>query len=130
MMILDTHIWIRWLLPSTPLPDNLVKQIEETERLFVSAISCWEVVMLEHKQRIKLPLPVAEWLEEASIGSDVEVLPIDCGISQLAGYLPEHHKDPADRIIIATALSHQLSLMSLDEAFPEYSELNGLLISK
>ena len=47
MILLDTHIWLRWLLSSQPLPINLVEQIEQTETVMVSAISCWEVVMLE-----------------------------------------------------------------------------------
>jgi PIN domain nuclease of toxin-antitoxin system len=58
----------------------------------------------------------------------VNVLPITCDISYLAGTLPEHHKDPADRIIIATALYHNLKLMSLDSIFPAYQELVGQLI--
>jgi PIN domain nuclease of toxin-antitoxin system len=130
MILLDTHIWIRWLLPSQPLPINLVEQIEQTKTVMVSAISCWEVVMLEKKQRIKLPLPVEQWLQEATIGSLVSVLPITCDISCLAGTLPEHHKDPADRIIIATALCHNLKLMSLDSIFPTYQELAEQLIVK
>ena len=116
MILLDTHIWIRWLLPSQPLPINLIEQIEQTETIMISAISCWEV--LEKKQRIKLPLPVEQWLQEASTGSEVDVLPITCDISCLAGILPEHHKDLAERIIIATALCHNLKLMSLDSILP------------
>jgi len=130
MILLDTHIWIRWLLPSQPLPTSLVRQIEQTETIMVSAISCWEVVMLEKQQRIKLPLPIKQWLQEATTGSEINVLPITCDISCLAGTLPEHHKYPADRIIIATALCHNLKLMSLDSIFPNYQELIGKLITK
>jgi len=128
MILLDTHIWLRWLLPSQTLPIKLIGQIELAETVSVSAISCWEVVMLVEKQRIKLALPVEQWLKEASIGSGVDVLPITCNISCLAGMLPKHHKDPADHIIIATALYHNLKLMSLDKVFPIYSELAGRLI--
>jgi len=130
MILLDTHIWLRWLLPIEPLPVRLVEQIEHAETATVSAISCWEVVMLVQKQRIELPLPVEQWLEEATIGSGVEVLPVTCDISRLAGTLPEHHKDPADRIIIATALCHNFKLMSLDGVFPAYQELAERLIVK
>lgn len=130
MILLDTHIWVRWLLPTDPLPASLVEQIEQADAVCVSAISCWEVVMLEQKQRIELPVPVKEWLEEASIGSDVEVLPITCEISHLSGELPSHHKDPADRIIIASSITHDLRLMSLDGIFPSYQELNGRLITR
>lgn len=130
MILLDTHIWLRWLLPSQPLPENLARQIEQTETVMISAISCWEVVMLEKKQRIQLPISVEQWLQEATIGSEVDVLPITCDISRLAGTLPEYHKDPADRIIIATALYHSLKLMSLDSLFSDYQELAGQLVMK
>jgi len=59
----------------------------------------------------------------------LQYLPITCGISRLAGRLPEHHKDPADRIIIATALCHNLKLMSLDNIFPAYQEIAERLIA-
>jgi len=130
MILLDTHIWIRWLMPTEPLPRRMVEQIEQAETTTISAISCWEVIMLEQKQRIELPLPVEEWLKEATTGSKVNILPITCDISRLAGTLPQHHKDPADRIIIATAICHKLKLMSLDSVFPAYQELDKQLITK
>lgn len=46
MILLDTHIWLRWLLPTDPLSIKLVEKIEHAEVVFVSAISCWEVVIL------------------------------------------------------------------------------------
>jgi PIN domain nuclease of toxin-antitoxin system len=42
--------------------------------------------------------------------------------------LPEHHKDPVDRIIIATALDYQAQLLSADQRFPDYLELADLLV--
>jgi PIN domain nuclease of toxin-antitoxin system len=130
MILLDTHIWIRWLLPTDPLPPTLIEQIEQADAVCISSISCWEATMLEKKQRIVLPLPIKDWLEEATQGSNVDVLPITCDISQLSGTLPEHHKDPADRIIIATSIIHDLQLMSLDGYFPDYQELSGRLITR
>jgi len=76
MILMDTHIWLRWLLPDDPLPKNLIDLIETADALAVSAISCWEVVMLERFRRIELPLPIDQWLKEALRGSDVQVLPV------------------------------------------------------
>ena len=67
MILLDTHIWLRWLLPTNPLPNSLVLQIEKANTIFISSMSCWEVVMLEQRQRIELPLPTEEWLKEATL---------------------------------------------------------------
>ncbi|CAK8713476.1 Ribonuclease VapC [Candidatus Electronema halotolerans] len=129
MILMDTHIWLRWLLPDDPLPQNLIDLIETADALAVSAISCWEVVLLERFRRIELPLPIDQWLKEALRGSDVQVLPVSAAAAQLAGQLPYHHKDPADRFIIATAIVSKSKLISLDGWFSAYSELDELLIS-
>lgn len=128
-MLMDTHVWVRWLLPNDPLPKNIIAFIELAESLAVSSISCWEVVLLEKFQRIQLPLPVDQWLDEALTGSDVMALPINETIAKLAGQLPYHHKDPADRFIIATSIVNNVSLLSLDRQFSSYVELKKLLIS-
>ena len=85
--------------------------------------------MLERFRRIELPLPVDQWLKEALSGSDVQALPVNAAAARLAGQLPYHHKDPADRFIIATAVVGRLKLISLDSWFPAYSELDELLIT-
>jgi PIN domain nuclease of toxin-antitoxin system len=46
LILLDTHIWVRWLVPVHPLPAAVVGRIEDADRVAVSAISCWEVGML------------------------------------------------------------------------------------
>ena len=52
----------------------------------------------------------------------------DAAIATRAVDLYEHHSDPQDRIIIATALEHKAKLMSDDRKFPKYTELDGLLL--
>ena len=130
MILLDTHIWIRWILNDNPLPQTIIDIIESSDaELAVSAISTWELVLLEKRKRIELPLPVDEWLEEALLRYGVQSLPISSAIAFLAGSLPEYHKDPADRIIIATSIVNDTQLISFDTAFPQYSELEGRLIA-
>lgn len=130
MILLDTHIWIRWILEDDPLPQSIIDAIELSDsEVVVSAISTWEVVLLEKRKRIELTVPVDQWLEEALIGSNVRSLPVTSEIAYLSGILLEHHKDPADRIIIATSIVNDTQLISLDTVFPLYSELQGRLIS-
>jgi PIN domain nuclease of toxin-antitoxin system len=130
VIVLDTHIWVRWLLSADPLPDPLVAQIQNEAQVGISSISCWEVTMLVARNRIELSLPIDDWLKEATLKSGVEVIPIDCKIAKLAADLPQHHRDPADRIIIATALYLGASLMSLDQQFPNYFKNHGSLIQR
>ena len=60
--------------------------------------------------------------------SAVTYIPVSRAIAERAVSLPEHHKDPVDRIIIATAVEYQAQLISVDGRFPTYQELAGLLV--
>lgn len=86
-------------------------------------------MLLENRKRIELPLPADKRLEEALLDSGVQSLSMSSKIAYLAGSLLEHHKDLADRIIIATSILNNMQLISFDTAFPFYIELNGRLIS-
>jgi len=71
---------------------------------------------------------LAVWLEAALEESGVTLLPITPRVSQFAVELPEHHRDPQDRIIIATAIASDAQLISADRRFLAYEELAGRLI--
>lgn len=129
MILLDTHIWVRWLDPQqNPLAPNLVDVIETADQVAVSAITCWEVAWLTRRGRLQLKLDLQDWLDNALQGSDVTCIPIDRNIAMVAANLPEHHRDPADRLIIATTIQLNAQLLSLDSSFPAYSELAGKLV--
>lgn len=130
MLLLDTHIWI-WWINQTPkrLPNEMIKQIEQAETVAISAISCFEVTWLYDHKRILLDIPIQEWIAQATDNAGIICLPVSCKIASLAAELPEHHKDPQDRIIIATAICHTSQLISADSQFSEYQEMRDLLIS-
>lgn len=131
MIILDTHVWVRWLDPeAVPLPSWMIERIEYADRLAVSAVTCWEVTWLNRRGRIELALPLDSWFDQALQGSEVICLPVDRQIAIRAAHLPEHHRDPADRFIIASAVEHRAQLASLDRYFSEYQDLADLLIQK
>ncbi len=131
MILIDTHIWLRWIVGGeSALPERIEQRLNCADHLAVSAISCWEVEMLQQKGRIDLPQPSSEWVSNALSPSGIIVLPLSCEASQIAALLPEHHRDPADRMIIATAIHHQCQLISFDRVFPSYAELDGLLIGE
>ena len=127
MILLDTHIWVRWLI-SDNIGSKLTSLIENSEEVCVSSISCWEVVYLAKRGRMELPIPAEKWIEVGLSETQTTCLPIDQKIAVLAANLPDHHRDPADRIIIATAITYGAQLMSFDKQFREYDELHGLLL--
>jgi len=129
MIVLDTHVWVRWVDSLTnPLPAALVEKIESADSLGISAISCWEVAWLQRRGRLALKLPLDAWLDQALRGSCLTCLPVDRRIAIRAACMPEHHRDPADRLIIATAVEHRAQLASLDQCFTQYTELSGNLL--
>jgi PIN domain nuclease of toxin-antitoxin system len=131
VIVLDTHVWVNWiLLGSDGLTKPIQNAIDGQPAMAVSAISCFEVSMLVKHRKLELPLSVDEWLDEALTRSGLECLPITCEIARLSVALQDIHKDPADRIIIATAIHHDALLASMDSTFPAYPELAGRLIAR
>lgn len=129
MILMDTHVWLRWLIPGyQPLPPFLAQRLSEADSLAVSVITCWEIHLLEQRGRVTLPLPARQWIAEALTPTYISALSINRDIAETAATLPPHHRDPADRLIIATAIHHQAHLASLDETFPRYLEIDRLLI--
>lgn len=128
MILLDTHVWVRWLAPSAhPLPARAMAAIAAASKLAVSAISCWELVQLHKRGRIELRMGADQWLAKALDGSGVECIAISREIAARAATLADIHRDPADRFIIASAVLMGIPLLTLDEAIHQYPEMAGLL---
>ncbi len=130
MILLDTHIWVNWiLLGREALKPIITSAIEDADRVVVSAISCFEVTLLAKGQKLELPLSTDEWIKEALERSGIECLPITCSIAQRSVKLTDIHRDPADRISIASTLEYGAQLASYDTVFPNYPELSGYLLT-
>ena len=130
IVVLDTHIWVWWLNDKfSYLSVQQIDSIEQTERVAVSVISCFEIAQLVKRERLILPLSVNDWLQEALSPAGIELLPLSPAITCRAVDLTDIHKDPFDRMIIATALNNHAKLMSVDSHFKNYPELEGLLLN-
>ena len=126
MILLDTHAWVRWLHPeiSGKLPEPLRAWLEATdESLAVSAISALEVAQLVKKGTLTLPLELPEWFDAALTESDIDCLMLTSRLLHASTRLPDIHKDPADRIIIATAQERNARLVTADETIQTYPNL-------
>ncbi len=129
IILLDTHIWVWWVNEEHhKLSATQIEIIEQSERVAISVVSCFEVAQIVKKGRLIFPLPTREWIEKALTPAGIEALPLSPEISCQAVDLTEIHKDPFDRLIIATALNYQCRLISVDGNFPSYPELNSCLI--
>ena len=128
MILLDTQVML-WLRSGDPKLGNEARtEIDlawHSEGVAVSAISFWETAMLKEKGRLRFPEDIAMWRRE-QIEQGIAELPVDGEIGIRAAALRAFHGDPADRIIVATALGgHQL--VTADRRILEWpGELNRL----
>jgi PIN domain nuclease of toxin-antitoxin system len=118
--LLDTHIWIWWLLGSDRLSARERQALDQLARdgnAYLSAMSLWEAQMLHSKGRLTLDRSFSLWLEQASLPEIVKLLPLDVDVVIALDQLPpDFHGDPADRLIAATARVHDLVLATHDRA--------------
>jgi PIN domain nuclease of toxin-antitoxin system len=84
------------------------------KELATSAISYWETAMLQAKHRVRIGTPLSAWRHDQLQAGLVEIS-VDGSIGIGAAALAAFHGDPADRIIVATALAHSALLVTADE---------------
>ncbi len=130
MIVLDTHAWIWWVTNPEQVSKNALKEIDlavEKEEIYISSISCWEIALLVRKGRLELTLPVKEWIALSEGLPFVQFVPLDNQIALRSNQLPgELHEDPADRIIIATALALESPLISKDPKIRDYPHVKTI----
>jgi len=124
MIVLDTHAWIWWVSNPEMLSDTARQVIDDAVRrreLFISTISAWEVAMLVEKERLSLALDARDWISRSEALPFVTFVPLSTAIAVESVRLPGFpHADPADRIIVATALSLGARLVTKDEKLLRY----------
>ena len=120
--VFDTHVWV-WAAAGDA---RAVKIREFSGTAFVSAISQWEVSMLAMKGRLELKPNEPTWFSE-NLKPPVALAPLTSEISTTSCQLPDFHGDPADRIIVATAITLGIPLITADEKIILWNEQQGAL---
>jgi PIN domain nuclease of toxin-antitoxin system len=117
MIVLDTHalIWVdRGDAALGPTARESIERAWKTDRVAVNAISFWETAMLASRGRITLPIAVELWRADL-LQAGIHEVCLDGRLSLMAAQLPDFHKDPADRFIVATAIHHRAVLITADQ---------------
>ena len=120
--VFDTHIWV-WSAAGDPRAEKIR---DFSGNAIVSAISQWEVSMLAMKGRLSLMPDEESWFS-ANLASPVSLAPLTAQICTTSCRLPDFHGDPADRIIVATAITLGIPLITADEKIIRWNEEKGVV---
>lgn len=124
-VLIDTHVWIWLEAGEAKLKGSPVLEIIERARakggVIVSAISVWEVALLDAKGRIQLNQECNLWVRTALAAPGVILHPLNPEIAIESTRLPgEFHADPSDRILVATARYLNAPLITADSRILDY----------
>ncbi len=130
MIVLDTHVWIWWLNDPESLSVRARSAVEEARQanaILISSISTWEIAMLVARGRLVLTMGVREWVARSEALPFIRFVPVSNAIAIRAVELPgAFHQDPADRIIVATALATGARVVTKDDKMIEYPHLGTI----
>ena len=118
--LLDTHVLL-WMQDDNIALSSTARKILEdtTNQLYISIVSLWEVVIKQSLGKLHLDYSLNELINSCDT-NNIIILPIDYGSLKALKLLPFIHRDPFDRIIIATAMELDLNLISNDEILKKY----------
>jgi len=124
VIVLDTHALLWWALDPDKLSAGATETVATMEREggFASSISIWELGVKVKNRKLGLPLPIDELSRRIERGG-VELLPVDSNTWLRSLSLSWDHADPADRVIVATALIKGLPLLTGDQAIHAFSDV-------
>ena len=130
MIVLDTHALIWWVTNDAALSKKAKAAIERERaggEIIVSAISAWEIAMLVERETLVFSMDVENWLATVQQIPGVSFAPVDVDISLKSVQLPgEFHKDPADRLIVATARKFAAPLVTKDLKIRAYAHVKTI----
>jgi PIN domain nuclease of toxin-antitoxin system len=115
VILLDTHTWLWWAGDHSKLPARLLRRLAAERALAISAVSCWEAATLVRHGRLELAPDARTGIRDACAIPTLRVVPVTESIAIEAGLLDDFHGDPADRIIVATALELRVPLATRDD---------------
>jgi len=118
--ILDTHVLIWYFENSKHLPQNIINIIDDIEcQKYISSVTLWEIIIKSSIGKLEMGLPINEFIEEIT-NSDLNILQINTDHLNVLIKLPFIHKDPFDRIIVATAIAEGMVIITTDKNNQKY----------
>lgn len=122
-VLLDTHAFIWWVTNDSQLSDAARACIANPDNdVFLSTASAWEIVIKVNIGKLILPEPPESYIPSRRLASNqLESLPIQMNHVLQVSALPNHHRDPFDRILIAQSQVEPLPILTADNLIAQYS---------
>jgi PIN domain nuclease of toxin-antitoxin system len=117
VVVLDTHVLLWWALDPGRLSPAAAACLHDVDRDggFASAISIWELGVKIQRGKLDLGIPIEEFARRVETSATVELLPVNTATWLRSLELSWDHRDPADRVIVPTALLQGVPLVTADE---------------
>jgi len=114
--LIDTHVWIWWLTRLPPLAPKIISALDDAaERPLLSVASLWELSILVESGALELTPSPSDWLDKAIHPETVQLAQITRAVAEeLFRFQKKFPRDPADRIIVATARALDVPLLTYD----------------
>lgn len=120
-VLLDTHSFLWWVTDDPRLSPRAREIIGNGENtLLFSAASAWEIAIKARLGRLVLSEPVAEFVPDQLALNAIESLPIALNHALAAGSLPDHHRDPFDRMLVAQGQAENMPILTGDPLIAQY----------
>ncbi len=126
-LLLDTHIWLWTALQPDRLTQRVSRALEDPENeLWLSAISVWELTILQRKGRFKLPAELSVWVARSMRDLELSEAPLTVEVALAVSSMNLPHADPADHFLAATAKVFGLTLVTSDRNLLHTKEISVL----
>ena len=126
-LLLDTQCWLWWFAQPERLNEEAIAHIaDEMNELWFSVASIWEIGIKNAIGKLPLPEPIDSYISSRMVQLGVQYLEIRAPHALRAAALPLHHRDTFDRMLIAQAQIEDMTLVSADSMFKQYSDISIL----
>ncbi|GAB7024935.1 type II toxin-antitoxin system VapC family toxin [Geotalea toluenoxydans] len=119
--LLDTHAFIWLITDDDRLSAKARKTILDSRTfLYLSSASIWEMVVKAAIGKLKLPVHPEAFVQKQLAAAQIQELPVSFKHAFHLQHLPNHHKDPFDRMLVAQALAEKLTILTIDPLIAQY----------
>jgi len=120
-LLLDTHVFL-WYITADPKLPAVFREAsqDEANEVYLSVASIWEAVIKYQLGKLPLPAPPADYLPQRRDAHGIASLTIDEGAMPYLAGLEPLHRDPFDRLLVAQALQHGLTIATVDPDVAAY----------